>query len=151
MGLFEEPDMEKLTINLPPVEVARMDILVEAGYYPSRAEFIRSAIRSTLDMHRDYIEKRMETITSGSREKQSDAEGNFEIFAVGVETLSKEKLEQAIGQGRKVKLNVVGLLKLGKGVTPELVEKGVKSVKVYGVLRASPEVKKAFQNKMERK
>ncbi len=143
--------MEKLTINLPPVEVARMDILVEAGYYPSRAEFIRSAVRSTLDVHRDYIEKRVETIILGSTEKLSDAEGDFGIFGAGVQVLGKEKLEQAIKHGKKVKINVVGMLKLGTGVTPELVEKGVKSVKVYGVLKASPEVKKALQSKMERK
>ncbi len=30
--MFEEPKMEKLTINLPPVEIARMDMLIEAGY-----------------------------------------------------------------------------------------------------------------------
>ncbi|MCW3980858.1 MAG: hypothetical protein NWF11_05230 [Candidatus Bathyarchaeota archaeon] len=149
--MYEEPKMEKLTINLPPVEVARMDILVEAGYYPSRAEFIRSAIRSTLDVHRDYIEKRMETITSRSRERLSDVEGNLEIFGIGVQVLGKEVLERAIEQGRKVKLHVVGMLKLGKGVTPELVESAVESAKVYGVLRASPEVKRALQNKMERK
>jgi len=149
--LYEEPNMEKLTINLPPVEVARMDILVEAGFYPSRAEFIRSAIRSTLDVHRDYIERRMETMTSGARKKLRDAEGDFEILGVGVQVLGKEELERAIEQGRKVKINVVGMLKLGMGVTPELVEKGVKSVKVYGVLKASPEVRRALQNKMERK
>ncbi len=142
--------MEKLTINLPPVEVARMDILVEAGYYPSRAEFIRSAIRNTLDMHGDYIEKRMETLASRSRERLSAADGDVEIFGIGVRALGKEELERAIAQGRKVKLHVVGMLKLEKSVTPELVERAVQSAKVYGVLRASPEVKRALQSKMAR-
>jgi len=90
-------------------------------------------------------------MTSGARKKLRDAEGGFEIFGVGVQVLGKEELERAIEQGRKVKINVVGMLKLGMGVTPELVEKGVKSVKVYGVLKASPEVRRALQNKMERK
>jgi Arc/MetJ-type ribon-helix-helix transcriptional regulator len=143
--------MEKITINLPPVEVARMDILVEAGYYPSRAEFIRSAIRSTLDTHRDYIEKKTETMTSRARETLSGTDSDFEIYAVGVQVLDKEKLELAIERGRKVKINVVGMLKVGADVTPELVERGIGSVKVYGVLRASPEVKKAFQSKMDGK
>jgi Arc/MetJ-type ribon-helix-helix transcriptional regulator len=142
--------MEKLTINLPPVEVARIDILVEAGYYPSRAEFIRSSIRNTLDMHRDYIEKRMDTLTSRSRETLSSAEGDVEIFGIGVHVLGKEELERAIAQGRKVKLHVIGMLKLGKSVTPELIESAVTSAKVYGVLRASPQVKRALQGKMER-
>ncbi|UCG35948.1 MAG: hypothetical protein JSV64_04765 [Candidatus Bathyarchaeota archaeon] len=143
--------MEKITINLPPVEVARMDILVEAGYYPSRAEFIRSAVRSTLDLHRDYIEKKTETLTLKSREEQSDSDRDFEIFTVGVQILGKERLERAIEQRRRLKIHVVGLLKVGAGVTPELVGRGVESVKVYGVLRASPEVRRALQRRMERK
>ncbi|MCW4052695.1 MAG: hypothetical protein NWE78_05770, partial [Candidatus Bathyarchaeota archaeon] len=80
-----------------------------------------------------------------------DVEGDMNISGVGVQVLGKEALERAIEQGRKVKLHIVGMLKLGKGVTPELVENAVESAKVYGVLRASPEVKKALQNKMERK
>jgi len=143
--------MEKITINLPPVEVARMDILVEAGYYPSRAEFIRSAVRSTLDLHRDYIEKKTEALTLRSGEKPSDGDGDFEIFSVGVQILGKERLERAIKQGKKLKIHVVGLLKVNSGVTPELVGRGIEGVKVYGVLRASPEVKRALQNRIERK
>lgn len=148
--MYEEPKMEKITINLPPVEVARMDILVEAGYYPSRAEFIRSAIRSTLDTHRDYIEKKTEALTSRSVEKLSDADRDL-IFAVGVQTMGKGELERAIEKGKKVRISVVGMLRMGEDVTPKLVERGIESVKVYGVLRASPEVKRALQKKMERK
>lgn len=148
--MYEEPKMEKLTINLPPVEVARIDILVEAGYYPSRAEFIRSSIRKTLDMHQDYIEKRMDTLTSRSRETLSTAEGDEKFFVIGVLALGREELERALAQGRKVKIHVIGMLKLRKGITPELVRRAVSSAKVYGVLRASPEVKRALQSKMER-
>ncbi len=30
--MFEEPKMEKLTINLPTLEIARIDMLVESDY-----------------------------------------------------------------------------------------------------------------------
>jgi Arc/MetJ-type ribon-helix-helix transcriptional regulator len=62
--MYEEPSMEKLTINLPPVEIARIDILVEAGYYPSRAEFIRAAIRKTLDTHHDFVSRELDKIAA---------------------------------------------------------------------------------------
>ncbi len=74
----------------------------------------------------------------------------MEIFGIGVQVLGKEELERAIAQGRKVKLQVIGMLKIGKNVTPELIESAVASAKVYGVLRASPHVKRALQSKMER-
>ena len=147
--MYEEPKMEKLTTNLPPVEVARIDILVEAGFYPSRAEFIRSAIRDTLDVHRDYIEKKMETVMSLSKDDANDLKASMDIFVIGVRLLGKEELEKAIEQGKKLKIHVVGMLKLKEDVTPEHIEKAVDRAKVYGVLRASSEVKKALQSKTE--
>jgi len=138
--------MEKLTINLPPIEIARIDILVEAGYYPSRAEFIRSAIRKTLDTHHDFVSKKLETIALTS-EGPADGEITSRVSGVGIYHLGKDTFERAIEQGKKLRINVVGVLNLDKDVTAEHVKKAVERARVYGIVRASPKVKDALQDK----
>lgn len=148
--MYQEPKMEKLTINLPPMELARMDILVEAGYYPSRTEFIRAAIRNRLDEHQDFISKQMTSITAPFEEELVEEERETQIFGVGVISISKETFEKAIKQGKSMKINVVGMLRIGKEVTPKHIEEAVVSVKVYGILRAPPQVKAALQRLMKK-
>ena len=145
--MYEEPNMEKLTINLPPIEIARIDILVEAGYYPSRAEFIRAAIRKTLDTHQDFVSKKLDKIASTSDEELNDREIISRISGVGIYNLDKETFERTIEQGKKMEITVVGMLNLNKDITPEHIEEAVESVRVYGILRASPKVKEVLQGK----
>jgi len=149
--MYQEPKMEKLTINLPPIEIARIDILVEAGYYPSRAEFIRAAIRKTLDTHQDFVSKKLDKIASTSHEELNDREIISRISGVGIYNLDKETFERTIEQGKKMEIIVVGMLNLDKDVTPEHIEEAVESVRVYGILRASPKVKEVLQGKRKRR
>jgi len=115
--MFEEPKMEKLTINLPPIEIARMDMLIEAGYYP------QPSVKESKD--------------------QKTYSG------IGVYVLGNETFEKAIKQGTMMKIRVVGMLKLSEDVKPELIERAVDSVKIYGVVRGSQNAKKALERKTE--
>jgi len=145
--MFEESKMEKLTINLPPIEIARMDMLIEAGFYSNRAEFIRASIRERLDSHQDFISKKLEQITQPT---EKETEDRVTYSGMGVYVLDKKTFERAIKQGTMMKIRVVGMLKLSKDVTPELIERAVDSARVYGVVRGSQKAKKALQSKMER-
>lgn len=145
--MFEEPKMEKLTINLPPVEIARMDMLIEAGFYSNRAEFIRTSIRERLDSHQDFISKKLEQIAQRSPEESKDQET---YFVLGALVLDNTNFESAIKQGKMMKIRVVGMLKLSEDVRPELIERAVDSVKVYGIVRGSEKAKKALQSKMKK-
>ncbi len=146
--MFEEPKMEKLTINLPPVEIARMDMLIEAGYYSSRAEFIRAAIRERLDSHQDFISKKLEQIAQGAPEEAKDKE--LHAVILGVLDLDNASFESAIKRGKVMKIRVVGMLKLSEDARPELIERAVDSVKVWGIVRGSEKAKKALQSKMKK-
>ena len=53
-------DTEKITINLGVVDLGKIDLLVEQGFYTNRTDFIRNAIRSNLDKHETTVQ---ETIT----------------------------------------------------------------------------------------
>ena len=147
--MYAEPKMEKLTINLPPMDLARMDILVDGGFYPSRTEFIRAAIRTQLDVHQDYIQNQMRLVTEVFEEELPDDELETHISGVGVISLNKEVFERTMKQGRLMRINVAGMLRIAKDVTPKHVEATVASVKVYGILRAPSKVKAVLKRLME--
>ena len=47
MILAKQPDNEKITINLGHVDLGRIDLLVQEGFYGNRSDFIRTAIRNS--------------------------------------------------------------------------------------------------------
>jgi Arc/MetJ-type ribon-helix-helix transcriptional regulator len=147
-AMYEEPKMEKVTINLPPIEIARMDILIEAGYYPNRTELIRTAIRKTLDTHQEFIANQIDNFVSSPEWEIIDEKISIKrVYAMGVSIMGKSTFENAIAEGKRLKIRIVGLLNIRKDVSPDHIEKAVESVKVYGILRASPKVRKALLRK----
>jgi len=150
--MYEETKMEKLTINLPPIELGRIDILVEAGYYHNRTEFIRSAVRKTLDSHQEYIDSQIKQFKEIYDESEKVDKKYHTTFSMGVVSVGKSHFERVLTKGKKAKMQVIGLLNIEKNVTPELILKSVEFIRVFGVLKASPAVKAALnQIKNERK
>ena len=125
------PDLEKITINLTPVDVGQIELLVEQGFYSNRAEFIRVAIRDQLGKHSDTVR---ETAT-----RQSSV--------VGALMYTRDVLESAQRRGSRVALNVVGFLSISDDVPPELARDVVESVKVRGIFKASQAVKDALADR----
>jgi Arc/MetJ-type ribon-helix-helix transcriptional regulator len=41
-------ELEKITINMAPVDLGQIDLLVQEGFYQNRTDFIRTAIRNQL-------------------------------------------------------------------------------------------------------
>ena len=41
-------DTEKITINMSPVDLGKIDLLVQEGLYTNRTDFIRTAIRNQI-------------------------------------------------------------------------------------------------------
>ena len=46
-------DTEKITINLGYVDLGHIDLLVEDGFYSTRTDLIRTAIRNQIERHAD--------------------------------------------------------------------------------------------------
>lgn len=125
-------DTEKITINLSAVDLGRIDLLTEEGFYSNRTDFIRTAIRKEIDLHREIVEK-----TVARR-----------MFVVGILSYSKKNLEQHEKKNEKVDIHVVGAVHLSRDVTPELARKTISSLKVRGILRAGDEVKEALADRI---
>ena len=126
------PDVEKITINLPAVELGKIDLLVHEGVYSNRTDCIRAAIRSQLERHGMEIEQSV----------------HRHAFVVGAYYVDRETLLKMRAKGRKLTLAVVGLLSIAKDVEPDLAARVITSVKVRGVFLAPDEVKAVLRERM---
>ena len=125
------PELEKLTINLTPVDLGQIELLVEQGYYANRAEFIRVAIRDQIAKHADALRE------TAARQAQ----------VIGAMAISRRSLEHDRDEGRRVALRVVGFLSIADDVTPELAREVIESVHVRGIFRASAAVKESLADR----
>lgn len=124
-------DSEKITINLGAVDLGKVDLLVEEGFYGTRTDFIRTAIRNQLDRHEGDMAA---TITRKS-------------ITVGAVHYGRRDLDEYRTNRQKLAISVVGVLAIGDDVTPELAREAIESVRVRGVFRASGAVKQALADR----
>jgi len=125
-------DTEKITINLGVVDLGKIDLLVEQGFFTNRTDFIRTAIRHHLDRHDTQLQ---ETITRNN-------------FAVGIMVFTASGLKKRLEKGEMLDIMVVGMLVLSEGITPELARDTINSIKVLGIFEASKEVKEALSDRI---
>ena len=125
-------DTEKLTLNLGYVDLGRIDLLVDEGFYTNRSDFIRTAIRSHLTAHADEVGALIERRT----------------LDLGLRDLSRSDLEAAAAAGEVLHLRVVGLARIADDVTPDLALATIGSITVLGALQASAAVKAALGDRI---
>ncbi|MCQ0092444.1 CopG family transcriptional regulator [Roseovarius sp. M141] len=126
------PDSEKITINLGYVDLGRIDLLVQEGFYSNRSDFIRTAIRNQLDSHVEVVAKSIERHT----------------MELGLRDYTSADLEALKAAGEVLHVKVVGLARIAADVTPELALATIGSITVLGALQASPDVKKALAGRI---
>jgi Arc/MetJ-type ribon-helix-helix transcriptional regulator len=125
-------DTEKITINMSPVDLGRIDLLVQEGFYSSRTDFIRTAIRNQLD-------KQAETV---------DQVANRREMVIGTLMYNRKDLETFKVKKVKVNIKVIGLFILTQDVTPELALATIDSVTVHGGFKAPEDVKVALADRI---
>lgn len=125
-------ETEKITINLGPVDLGRIDVLVEQGLYSNRTDLIRTAIRNQLDRHEPVIQ----------------AHAVKWSFVLGVETVTRSTLEELRKQGKKMSLRVIGMLKLDDDIDPELARETIEAIRVRGSFHAPPAVRAALADRI---
>jgi Arc/MetJ-type ribon-helix-helix transcriptional regulator len=127
------PDSEKITINLGYVDLGRIDLLVQEGFYSNRTDFIRTAIRNQLGTHAEEVSRSMTRHTL-----------ELGLYEVGV-----ADLEAARAAREELHVKVVGLLRIAHDVTPELARQTIGSITVLGALQATPDVKAALAGRIK--
>ena len=125
-------ESEKITINLGYVDLGRIDLLVQEGFYSNRTDFIRTAIRNQLGTHAEAVAKSVVRRT----------------LELGLRDISRAELEAARSAGEKLDVRIVGLARIAPDVTPELALATIESITVLGALHASGEVKSALAHRI---
>lgn len=125
-------ETEKITINMSVVDLGKVDLLTEEGFYSNRTDFIRAAIRRQLDMHADEVSKAV------IRNE----------YVVGVLVHSREGLEKRLKKGEKLAIRVVGMVVIDGDVSPDLARATIESISVLGVLKAGADVKAALGDRI---
>jgi Arc/MetJ-type ribon-helix-helix transcriptional regulator len=121
-------ETEKITINMNVVDLGKIDLLVARGFYASRTDFIRAGIRDLLNEHNDDFKR----------------DADYKTAGIGVMLESRDALEKLRKIGEKKDIFVIGMLWISEDVTPELALATIRSLHVYGVLRATDAVKAAL-------
>ena len=125
-------DTEKITINLGPVDLGQIDLLVLEGFYSNRTDLIRTAIRNHLATHAVVLR---ETVTRRT-------------LVLGLQELTRSDLERARKAREKLRIQVLGLVRIADDVTPALAAETIESIVVLGALHASPAVKAALADRI---
>lgn len=125
-------ESEKITINLGYVDLGRIDLLVQEGFYSNRSDFIRTAIRNQLGIEGEAV-------------KQSIVRHTLEL---GLRDYSKADLESVKAAGERLHIKVVGLARIAPDVTPDLALATIESITVLGALQASTELKSALAERI---
>lgn len=135
---------EKISMNLSVVDLGKIDILVDRGFYANRTDFLKDAIRRNLDTHEDVIS---ETIDRMRRQDQVSAEDQpaggktVNVTLVGVTVFTRRGLEAKRDKGEKIRLFCVGMTTFMSDVPAELVRETFESAKIYGSLKGPEPVK----------
>src|ERR671927_1974613 len=111
MGLTE---LEKITINMGPVDLGQIDLLVREGFYQNRTDFIRTAIRNQLNVHADAV-------------KQTVAR---KTLVLGLQNYTRRDLEAVRAAGEALQIRVLGLASIADDVPPELALATIESLDV---------------------
>lgn len=124
-------DTEKITINLGLIDLGQVDLLVQEGFYTNRTDLIRTAIRNQLATHGDVLRQTVARRT----------------LVLGLQEFSRRDLEAVRKSRTKLRIQVLGLVRIADDVSPELASETIESITVLGALHASPAVKTALADR----
>ena len=125
-------ELEKITINMAPVDLGQVDLLVREGFYQNRTDFIRTAIRNQLNAHAEAV-----------RETVARKE-----LVLGLQHYTRRDLEAVRAAGETLEIRVLGLASIADDVPPDLALATIDSIVVLGAFRAPPAVKAALAERI---
>jgi Arc/MetJ-type ribon-helix-helix transcriptional regulator len=125
-------ETEKITLNLGPVDLGHVDLLVQEGFYATRTDFLRTAIRNQLLAHADVL-------------KQAVAR---KTLVLGLQRYTRKDLETVLAAGQKLQIRILGLATIDEDVSPELALATIDEISVLGAFHASSAVKRALASRL---
>ncbi len=125
-------ETEKITLNVGYVDLGRIDLLVQEGFYTNRTDFLRAAIRTQLASHAAEMGRLIDRRT----------------LDIGLRDFGRADLEAARAAGEVLHIKVVGLARLAPDIPVDLAMATIGSITVLGALQASPELRAALSGRI---
>ncbi len=125
-------ESEKVSVNIGYVDLGQIDLLVNEGFYSTRTDFIRTAIRNQLE--------RQDASLRSSTQRHA--------FELGQKNISRAELEILLSTRKILHVRVIGLATIANDVPAQLALKTIGSIRVLGALRMSAEVRKALRDRI---
>ena len=125
-------ETEKITLNVGYVDLGRIDLLVEEGFYTNRTDFLRAAIRTQLASHAAEMGRLIDRRT----------------LDIGLRDFGRADLEAARAAGEVLHIKVVGLARLAPDIPVDLAMATIGSITVLGALQASAELRAALSGRI---
>ena len=132
-GRTRAGDSEKITINLGAIDLGQIDLLVQEGFYSNRTDLIRTAIRNQLTTHAEALRQTVARRT----------------LVLGLQEFSRRDLEAVRKAGTRLRLRVLGLVRIADDVPPALAAQTIESISVLGAFHASPAVKAVLADRLQ--
>ena len=133
---------EKVSVNFSAMELGQIDALVEQGFYSDRSDLIRTAVRAELDKRSNDLQ----IILKGTLPHEFLTVDKDElIIMTGILRLGCKELEAYKTRGIKLVIKMIGAFIIEKDVPVDLVKDTIKSIKIWGKVSATDEVKKILQ------
>ena len=126
-------ELEKITINMGPVDLGQIDLLVREGFYQNRSDFIRTAIRNQLNTHAEA-------------DKQTVV---HKELVLGLRHYTQSDLEAVHTAGETLEIKVLGLASIADDASPELALETIASLEVLGAFQANPAIKAALASRIQ--
>ena len=126
-------ETEKVCVNLSAAELGTIDVLVAQGLYTSRSDLIRAGVRAVTEQHEPAFKRATEHATT-----------------LGVMLLGKRDLEHTLREGKRLRIFVVGILRLDPSITPDLADEAIEHIQVLGSMRAPDAVLKRLEDRISR-
>lgn len=125
-------NLEKITINLGPIDLGQIDLLVQEGFYSNRTDFIRTAIRNQLTTHAETLRQTVARKT----------------LVLGLQHYTRQDLEAVRAAGQRLQIRVLGMASIAEDVSPELALAAIDRISVLGAFHASDAVKQALAGRI---
>lgn len=111
-------ETEKVCVNLSAAELGAIDVLVAQGLFTTRSDLIRAGVRSVVEHNQVALDKATQTATT-----------------LGLLWLTRRDLEKTVREGKRLRVFVVGILRIDGSVTPDLADEAIEHVQVLGSIK----------------
>lgn len=125
-------DTDKVSVNVGFVDLGQIDLLVQDGFYSTRTDFIRTAIRNQLQRQDDSV-------------RSSVQRNEFEL---GLRHVSRAELETLLAARKTMHIRVLGLATIASDVSLQLAKKTIASIRVLGALRMDPALRRGLHDRI---